>query len=181
MAKQKEAGGRYRFTVPDADASVIAWLEAQASLSISLRFLIKEDIIRNGFTDVTCRQVGPAPRRGRPPALSREMSEAEVPAEDTAQTKPRKSSRKKTVQENASERREEPSGAKEDRLPVTLPSKTQSEASDEPAEREPEAESRATMITSMFAGGARSQAPKRSAAAAMGLLDDDDDEKENES
>ncbi|WP_284982376.1 hypothetical protein [Arthrobacter sp. efr-133-TYG-118] len=58
---------RLRWSVPAADVSVNEWLDAQASISHSLRLLIRESIERDGFIDVTYRPVKQLPRRGRPP------------------------------------------------------------------------------------------------------------------
>lgn len=57
---------RYRFQVPSEDVTVQEWLAAQINVSTSLRQLIREDIQRNGFTDVTCRAVEQGAKRGRP-------------------------------------------------------------------------------------------------------------------
>ena len=46
----------FEFTVPEKDVSVLKWLDEQDDLSMSLRCLIKEDIMRNGCRDVTCRR-----------------------------------------------------------------------------------------------------------------------------
>lgn len=47
----------FEFTVPEKDVSVLKWLDEQDDLSMSLRCLIKEDIMRNGCRDVTCRPI----------------------------------------------------------------------------------------------------------------------------
>lgn len=82
MANMTESAKRYRLQVPAADESVQKWLAAQINISNSLRLLIREDIQKNGFTDVTCRAVEQGPKRGRPTnaELERraEMEEAEV-------------------------------------------------------------------------------------------------------
>lgn len=57
---------RYRISVPAEDLSVQQWLESQINISISMRQLIREDIQKNGYTDVTCRMVEQGPKRGRP-------------------------------------------------------------------------------------------------------------------
>ena len=67
MPKTAEQNVRYRFAVPEQDVSVHDWIQAQMNLSMSLRLLIKEDILRNGCTDMTCRVVEQLPKRGRPP------------------------------------------------------------------------------------------------------------------
>lgn len=48
---------RYRFSVPNADMSVIQWIAAQSNLSFSIRELIKTAIRCNGFSDVSCYPV----------------------------------------------------------------------------------------------------------------------------
>ena len=60
---------RYSFTVPITDESVKKWIRMQENLGISLRLLIKSDIVRNGYTDTLCRLASQSTvRRGRPPA-----------------------------------------------------------------------------------------------------------------
>lgn len=66
MANMTQDAKRYRFQVPAADESVQAWLASQINISSSLRLLIREDIQKNGFSDVTCRAVEQGPKRGRP-------------------------------------------------------------------------------------------------------------------
>lgn len=48
---------RYRLSVPVMDTSVQKWLDAQINLSISIRHLIRDDIAKHGYTDITCRDV----------------------------------------------------------------------------------------------------------------------------
>lgn len=66
MAKQSKPATRYRLSVPEADESTLAWIDAQLNLSYSIRMLIREDIQRNGCTDVSCRAVEQGAKRGRP-------------------------------------------------------------------------------------------------------------------
>lgn len=162
MGRPKEPPAmRYRLKVPESDASVIAWMDAQSELSISLRLLIKEDIIRNGFTDVTCRPVGQLPKRGRPSNAEVELRES-VPVMDDGDVE-------------------------EVKLPKVIKTKVQTKTDVVMDEVEPEAqvetivkpkvadaatESREDMITSMLSGGSRAVRPKASAAS-MGLLNDD--------
>lgn len=79
MANMTQNAKRYRFQVPAADESVQEWLSAQINISNSLRQLIREDIQKNGFTDVTCRAVEQGAKRGRPTnaELARRAEEAE--------------------------------------------------------------------------------------------------------
>lgn len=67
MAKLDSAK-RYRFTVPAQDEYVQQWIDAQINISTSIRTLIREDIQKNGYTDVTCREVEQRPKVGRPSA-----------------------------------------------------------------------------------------------------------------
>lgn len=57
---------RLRFSVPNADVSVIEWIDAQANLSASIRELIKDSIRRNGIMDATCMRVEQRGAVGRP-------------------------------------------------------------------------------------------------------------------
>lgn len=57
---------RYRFNVPYADESTIAWAEAQVNLSTSLRQLIRAEIERSGYVDAMCTPVEQLPKKGRP-------------------------------------------------------------------------------------------------------------------
>lgn len=79
MANMTQNAKRYRFQVPAADESVQEWLAAQINISTSLRQLIRDDIQKNGFTDVTCRAVEQGAKRGRPTnaELARRAEEAE--------------------------------------------------------------------------------------------------------
>lgn len=61
---------RFRFSVPRMDQDVLAWAQAQANLSISLRALIRDSIRTHGVVDATCLPVTPA----------RASTEAAVPA-----------------------------------------------------------------------------------------------------
>ena len=55
MPKTAEPGIRYRFSVPEQDTAVHEWIKNQLNMSMSLRMLIKDDINRNGYSDLTCR------------------------------------------------------------------------------------------------------------------------------
>lgn len=70
---------RRRLSVPYEDESVIRWLDCQVNMSVSLRSLIREDIRKNGYTDVTCREVVQGPKVGRP-------SNAEIAARTVVET-----------------------------------------------------------------------------------------------
>ena len=69
---------RFRVSVPDADASVLAWIGAQSDLSASVRSLIREAIERHGYRDATCYPVQQQPRRGRPPKLTDQAEQLET-------------------------------------------------------------------------------------------------------
>lgn len=58
---------KVRWTLPAGDVSVNEWLDAQGSISQSLRLLIRESIQRDGYIDVMNKPVEQLPRRGRPP------------------------------------------------------------------------------------------------------------------
>ena len=69
---------RFRFSVPEADESVLAWIGAQSDLSASVRSLIREAIERHGYRDATCYPVQQQPRRGRPPKLTDQAEQLET-------------------------------------------------------------------------------------------------------
>lgn len=58
---------RLRWSVPAEDVSTNRWLDAQRSISGSMRLLIREAIRREGYIDVVNKPVEQQPRRGRPP------------------------------------------------------------------------------------------------------------------
>ena len=62
MPKAAEPGVRYRISVPEQDVGVHEWIRNQLNLSMSVRMLIKDDIHRNGYSDVTCRVEREVPR-----------------------------------------------------------------------------------------------------------------------
>lgn len=162
MAK-KEADLRYRLNVPPQDTSVLEWLKAQAHLSISLRLLIKEDIVRNGYTDVTCRSVEQQPKRGRPSAVDTDRRQSEMQEPPARRGHPTRGKAAKSAPVSQS-----PSVAEEPEVVQTTvaPSPVQSAVvvkQPEPVKESP--------ITSLFAGGSQSTRPKPSAAA-MGILDE---------
>jgi hypothetical protein len=66
MAKQSGEPRKVRWTVPAVDTSVIAWLDAQAKPTQSLRWLVREAVQRHGYTDVVYQPVEQMPRRGHP-------------------------------------------------------------------------------------------------------------------
>ena len=67
MGKNNSTTQRYRFSVPEKDTDVVAWLEEQSDLSISLRILIKNFVKKEGVVDIICRPVdGPKPQASLP-------------------------------------------------------------------------------------------------------------------
>lgn len=66
MSNMTATAKRYRLMVPNEDISVQEWIDAQLNISTSIRQLIREDIVKNGYTDVTCRRVEQGAKRGRP-------------------------------------------------------------------------------------------------------------------
>lgn len=75
---EKKPGGeprRIRWSVSQADVSVLRWLDQQESISDSLRLLIRDSITRDGYIDVKNKPVEQQPRRGRPPASDGAYSE----------------------------------------------------------------------------------------------------------
>lgn len=169
---------RYRLNVPPEDESVLQWLKEQKHPSISLRLLIKEDIQRNGFVDVTCRSVEPAVRRSRDSEF----------AEDRPKRRTRRTTKKAAetvvpaVPEQVIEVPQEP--ARHDpAAPVQAEKKAQAELR-QPAESEvfpktaqaaPTAPDNPSSITSLFAGGSAASSRQPLSAASMGLLDMDEE------
>lgn len=154
MPRQKVESVRVRFTVPQDDVSVLEWIESQHRLSESLRLLIKNDIIRNGCTDVTCRAVTQQTRRSVKTQASLEEPVVVVP-----DTRPK--SKPKRVQENHQ--------AVEMPEPVSVPPvmEPDGQAGDDSD----------LSIMNLFAGhSAGRQSPTKRTASSMGILSDDDDE-----
>lgn len=71
MTTLAESARRYRLNVPKEDLPVQRWIDAQIDKSASIRALIREDILRNGYTDATCRDVNVKKGPGRPTLESR--------------------------------------------------------------------------------------------------------------
>lgn len=99
MANMTSSAKRYRFQVPAADESVQEWIAAQINISSSLRQLIREDIQKNGFTDVTCRAVEQGAKRGRPTnaELARRAEEEVDVVTETMKTEIREKQEEKPV------------------------------------------------------------------------------------
>lgn len=170
---------RYRLNVPPEDESVLQWLEKQKHPSISLRLLIKEDIQRNGFVDVTCRSVEPAVRRSRDSEF----------AEDRPKRRTRRTTKKaaETVVPAVPEQvievpqepvRHEPAAPvqAEQKAQVELRQPAESEVFPKTAQAAPKAPGNPSSITSLFAGGSAASSRQPLSAASMGLLDMDDEE-----
>lgn len=83
MPKVAEPGIRYRFSVPEQDTAVHEWIKNQLNVSMSLRMLIKDDVNRNGYSDLTCRVTREIPK-------TNDVPEAPVPVVQPSifQTKP---------------------------------------------------------------------------------------------
>lgn len=79
---------RFRLRVPREDTSVAEWWAAQVNPSASVRALIREDIERHGYTDLTSRPVTQQPRRGRPPLQALSESVADAHPEISHQSNP---------------------------------------------------------------------------------------------
>lgn len=72
---------RYRFSVPQKDVSVVEWIQNQSNVSQSIRELIKNQIKKTGYDDVTCQEVHKLGPVGRP-ASPKKSVESE-PVEQT--------------------------------------------------------------------------------------------------
>ena len=55
---QRKNDKRYRVSVPEDDESVIEWIESQHNISMSVRQLIHESIVKNGYSDIFCKPIG---------------------------------------------------------------------------------------------------------------------------
>jgi hypothetical protein len=53
----EEISDRKRISIPKADESVLEWWEAQKDPGLSVRFLIRNEIERSGYTDLAFRPV----------------------------------------------------------------------------------------------------------------------------
>ena len=71
--------------IPLADASVLKWLEGQDNMSDSIRQLIRQDIEKNGYDDIFCRDIVPGAKRGRPSNAELAMRE-QTSQKQTAET-----------------------------------------------------------------------------------------------
>lgn len=84
---------RRRFTVPLSDEATHRWLDAQDSISVSIRLLIRDEIPRTGYTDRISGPVEQQPRRGRPPGSGAESdSSVGVAVDDEEGSRPQSSS-----------------------------------------------------------------------------------------
>ena len=170
MPRPKEDVIRYRFAVPTQDASVHEWLESQMNMSMSLRLLIKEDIMRNGCTDMTCRTVEQIPKRGRPSTADVDRL---VGTEDEEVTPPPKKTKSRAKKKQVVV--EEPEEISQDvveeapKKPVTV--KSQEVEQDEAAATEAN-----SVIASMFAGSGKTTRNNTGGMNDfMGLIASDDD------
>lgn len=55
-----------KLSVPEDDTTVLEWLAVQVNMSDSIRSLIRDDVQKNGYSDLFCREVIPGAKRGRP-------------------------------------------------------------------------------------------------------------------
>lgn len=94
---------RYRFSVPQKDVSVVEWIQNQSNVSQSIRELIKNQIKKTGYDDVTCQEVHKLGPVGRPasPKKSVESETAEqtmvVPSEPKPVVQPQQVSTQTSV------------------------------------------------------------------------------------
>ena len=171
MPRPKEDVIRYRFAVPTQDASVHEWLESQMNMSMSLRLLIKEDIMRNGCTDMTCRTVEQIPKRGRPSTADVDRLVGTEDEEVTPPPKKTKSRAKKkqVVTEETSEISYEKSMEEvpEEEQPTVMKSPKVEQNEEVAAETN-------NAIASMFAGSGKSAQKSTSTNDFMGLISSDD-------
>lgn len=81
---------RYRFSVPQKDVSVVEWIQNQSNVSQSIRELIKNQIKKTGYDDVTCQEVHKLGPVGRPvsPKKSVESETAEQTMVVPSESKP---------------------------------------------------------------------------------------------
>lgn len=77
---------RFRISVPNADASVIEWIEHQNNLSYSIRHLIHEAIQRKGMVDATCESKLHKVNRGRPNKQNESVDEYSYVSSDDVET-----------------------------------------------------------------------------------------------
>ena len=81
----RQAPYRRTFSFPRTDESTLAWWEAQADPSLSLKLLIRKEIEQHGYTDTANRPVRQLPRRGRPPKTAAYDTDGELWDEDVDQ------------------------------------------------------------------------------------------------
>lgn len=169
MAKQ-DPKQRFRFDVPSQDTSVLEWMKAQAHPSMSLRMLIKEDAARNGFTDVTCRSVDPAPKRGRPSeSVKQAAAYSAVPV--SVSEPPVRQAAAKGAQNAVPAVQKEPKAEFSPQIPAAPVCSGDDEGA---VSSHSEESAPAVSIEDLFSGGAVSSKQRPMSAAAMGLLSDDE-------
>ena len=169
MPRPKEDVIRYRFAVPTQDASVHEWLESQMNMSMSLRLLIKEDILRNGCTDVTCRVVEQVPKRGRPSIADNDKAVGMEQKEAVPPKKTKSRAKKKQVVVEEPEEISQDVVEEAPKKPVTV--KSQEVEQDEAAATEAN-----SVIASMFAGSGKTTRNNTGGMNDfMGLIASDDD------
>lgn len=193
--KQDEDCIRTRFNVPKQDQPVVDWLNAQAHPSMSLRMLIKEDISRNGYTDVTCR----VPDYGQ--KKSARSSVSDVVQEKSTRRRVRGSQRVSDGQadtepvsvQTPSERSVRPVSERAAEIETKVAAEVEAETKaaaevfvpEQPVADSPKAERKPAVaasvntqanpsIMSLFAGGSNNAGKPAFSAASMGILDGDE-------
>ena len=85
---------RFRISVPETDKEVLAWIDAQANLSFSLRLLMREAMRLSGEQDISCTQFTFRNPPGRPrkklsqPAQSEPVEQIVQPVAQPVQVQP---------------------------------------------------------------------------------------------
>lgn len=90
MSMDDGGAKRFRFSVPAADDTVLAWVNQQSSLSHSIRDLIRRAVAAYGVTDVTCL---PVTQAGGLPAAQPVIPDAgytQPQAQETQQEAPKR-------------------------------------------------------------------------------------------
>lgn len=148
MARQQNVDhNRYRFSVPKADTSVNQWIDAQGSLSHSIRELIKDHIRKYGITDATCMPVEQQARVGRPPKHAER--------DDIVQEDARNDIQEQEVPQESAQTRQEPQTATKTTVPnrMSIPIVDGTKNSLQGVRPEDSPEESMMDMTAMMAGG----------------------------
>lgn len=65
-----------RMSIPENDASVLRWLEAQSNMTLSIRLAIRQAITKYGYVDLSCLDIDKGPGRPREPDYQEPVAEA---------------------------------------------------------------------------------------------------------